>query len=72
MLDFWRECPNCGLQYFSESLTHCTVCGDELEFKFDKGWLCGHCGEEIEDEWTFCGFCGSEIEREVVTGDDVG
>jgi hypothetical protein len=62
VFSWWRECPQCGKEIFSEELTHCTSCGEELEFKICQGFICTECGEEVEDYWSFCGHCGTDLQ----------
>jgi rRNA maturation endonuclease Nob1 len=58
MLDFILKCPNCGAIIISESLTHCTACGDELAYFINQGYECVGCGDDVEEDWAYCGHCG--------------
>lgn len=71
LFSWWCECKNCGIEVFTESHTHCTRCGSELEYKFDQGFLCSACGEDVDEDWSFCGYCGTDLEwwQDSITGE---
>lgn len=59
-----RECPQCGTEYhYSDDLTYCVGCGDNLTNDNNNEHLCTVCGETFctSAEVKYCGKCGVEL-----------